>query len=93
MWCGPMIFPKWPCKTYQDNLSPVVQEGDISDFTNFPSAELMVGCYPCQGLNTQGGRRKSEDPVNFLYQQFDRVLRIVLPKAFVVENVNGMAYG
>ena len=80
------------CKTYEDNLGPVVKVGDIADFTQFPSAEFMVGCYPCQGF-TQGGRRHSGDSINLLYQQFDRVLRIVLPKAFVVENVNGMAYG
>ena len=40
-----------------------------------------------------GGRRDSEDSISFLYQQSDRVLRMVCPKAFVVENVNGMAYG
>jgi DNA (cytosine-5)-methyltransferase 1 len=80
------------CKTYADNLGPVIHEGDISDFEKFPDAELLVGCYPCQGF-TQGGRRNSGDSINFLYQQFDRVLRIVQPKAFVVENVSGMAYG
>lgn len=80
------------CKTYEDNLGPVAQEGDIAEFTQFPSAEFMVGCYPCQGF-TQGGRRHSRDSINLLYKQFDRVLRIVMPKAFVVENVNGMAYG
>src|SRR5437016_3355820 len=69
------------CKTYEDNLGAVVKEGDIGEFTRFPSAEFMVGCYSCQGF-TQGGRRKSGDPINFLYQHFDRVLRIVLPKAF-----------
>ena len=31
--------------------------------------------------------------INFLYREFDRVLRKVKPKAFVVENVNGMAFG
>lgn len=80
------------CKTYEDNLGPVVKCGSIADFHRFPTAEFLVGCYPCQGF-TQGGRRKSEDSINFLYQEFDRVLRIVQPKAFVVENVNGMIYG
>jgi len=80
------------CKTYEDNIGPVIKCGDIADFSEFPTAELMVGCYPCQGF-TQGGRRDSEDSINYLYQEFDRVLRIVGPKAFVVENVNGMAYG
>lgn len=79
-------------QTYKDNIGPVINGGDISDFDEFPPAELLIGCYPCQGF-TQGGRRNSGDPINYLYQHFDRVLRIVRPKAFVVENVNGMAYG
>ncbi|MCE5310416.1 MAG: DNA (cytosine-5-)-methyltransferase [Acidobacteriales bacterium] len=80
------------CETYQDNVSPKIELGDVACFNRFPNAEFLVGCYPCQGF-TQGGRRQSKDKINFLYQQFDRVLRIVRPKAFVVENVNGMAYG
>jgi DNA (cytosine-5)-methyltransferase 1 len=83
---------KVACETYQDNVGSIIECGDISDFKKFPSAELLVGCYPCQGF-TQGGRRNAGDSINYLYQQFDRVLRIVSPKAFVVENVNGMAYG
>lgn len=80
------------CETYRDNIGPIIDYGDIANFKKFPSAELLVGCYPCQGF-TQGGRRNSADNINYLYQQFDRVLRMVSPKAFVVENVNGMAYG
>jgi DNA (cytosine-5)-methyltransferase 1 len=81
------------CLTYQDNIpNAKIECGDISDFDGFPSADLLVGCYPCQGF-TQGGRRDWGDSVNFLYQQFDRVLRRTQPKAFVVENVNGMTYG
>jgi DNA (cytosine-5)-methyltransferase 1 len=80
------------CRTYKDNIGSVIACGDIADFRTFPTAELMIGCYPCQGF-TQGGRRNSGDSINYLYQHFDRVLRVVGPKAFVVENVNGMAYG
>lgn len=80
------------CRTYEDNIGNVIECGDIADFGSFPSADLIVGCYPCQGF-TQGGRRNSGDTINYLYQHFDRVLRTVGPKAFVVENVNGMAYG
>jgi DNA (cytosine-5)-methyltransferase 1 len=81
------------CETYQSNLSDAkIECGDIALFDQFPKAELLVGCYPCQGY-TQGGRRDWDAPINFLYRQFDRVLRRIKPHAFVVENVNGMAYG
>lgn len=81
------------CNTYRDNIKDAdIKLGDISEFHNFPKADLLFGCYPCQGYS-QGGRRDPGDPTNYLYRHFDRVLRAVLPKAFVVENVNGMAYG
>ena len=80
------------CDTYRDNVAPVIEHGNIVDFKTFPNADLLIGCYPCQGF-TQGGRRDSSDSINYLYQEFDRVLRLTSPKAFVVENVNGMLYG
>jgi len=81
------------CETYRDNIKPArIKSGDITRVTDFPDADLQFGCYPCQGYS-QGGKRNPQDPINFLYRQFDRVLRIVRPKAFVVENVNGMAFG
>jgi len=81
------------CQTYESNLgSGKIECGDIAKFDEFPAAELLVGCYPCQGY-TQGGKRDWNAPVNFLYREFDRALRIIKPVAFIVENVNGMAYG
>jgi len=81
------------CETYSDNVPDAkIQCGDIRDVVRFPSADVLVGCYPCQGF-TQGGKRDWDAPVNFLYQQFDRALRTIKPKAFVVENVGGMAFG
>ncbi len=82
------------CDTYNDNLAdPKIKCGDIRDITRFPRAHLLVGCYPCQGY-TQGGKRNWKgDDRNYLYREFDRVLRLVYPKSFVVENVNGMAFG
>ncbi len=81
------------CETYRDNIkNPKIAVGDISTFLEFPQADFLVGCYPCQGYS-QGGKRDPEEPINYLYRHFDRALRQVRPKAFVVENVNGMAYG
>jgi len=82
------------CNTYKTNISnPTIECGDIRDFRKFPAADLLIGCYPCQGY-TQGGKRKwKTDTRNFLYREFDRVLCTVQAKAFVVENVNGMAFG
>jgi DNA (cytosine-5)-methyltransferase 1 len=62
---------------------------DIRKVDKFPSAELLVGCYPCQGFS-QGGARLADRSINFLYKEFARALTSIQPKAFIVENVSGM---
>lgn len=62
---------------------------DVADIKFFPKAELLVGCYPCQGFS-QGGVREPSRKINRLYLQFARALREIKPKAFIVENVSGM---
>jgi len=63
--------------------------GDVTKIKTFPAAELLVGCYPCQGFS-QGGVRDPSRKINTLYLEFARALRAIRPKAFIVENVSGM---
>lgn len=63
--------------------------GNVTKIETFPDAELLVGCYPCQGFS-QGGLRDPSRKINTLYLEFARVLRVIRPKAFIVENVSGM---
>jgi DNA (cytosine-5)-methyltransferase 1 len=63
--------------------------GSVADIETFPDAELLVGCYPCQGFS-QGGVREPSRKINKLYLEFARALGLVNPKAFIVENVSGM---
>ncbi len=61
----------------------------VENLKSFPSAELLIGCYPCQGFS-QGGTRDANKKINTLYLEFARALKIIKPKAFIVENVSGM---
>lgn len=65
------------------------QVRDIAEINSFPKSDFLVGCYPCQGFS-QGGARKADRKVNYLYRQFVRALKLIKPKVFVVENVSGM---
>ena len=81
---------KYARETYLANLPETdYQLGDIKDITSFPAAELLVGCYPCQGFS-QGGARNPDSKINLLYLEFARALKTIDPKAFIVENVSGM---
>lgn len=63
--------------------------GDVAKINTFPAAELLVGCYPCQGFS-QGGVRNPSAGINKLYLEFARALNQIKPRAFIVENVSGM---
>ncbi|MET2829794.1 DNA cytosine methyltransferase [Mesorhizobium shangrilense] len=51
--------------------------------------DMVYGGPPCQGFS-QIGPRNLDDPRNRLYEEFVRVVRVLQPRAFVMENVPNM---
>jgi DNA (cytosine-5)-methyltransferase 1 len=80
----------YAAETYKANLPETdYQECPVEEIRSFPNADLLVGCYPCQGYS-QGGARESDRGINYLFKEFGRALRAIRPKAFIVENVSGL---
>lgn len=53
---------------------------------------VVVGGPPCQGFSQVGNHRDLEnDPRNHLYKRFVQIVREIKPRAFVMENVPGLA--
>ncbi|UZP04706.1 DNA cytosine methyltransferase [Clostridium botulinum] len=85
-------------KTYNNNHSkPVAICKDIHELDNdylktFSQEENIVGVIggpPCQGYSTVG-TRDVNDPRNHLYLEYCRVVEVIKPKFFVIENVKGL---
>lgn len=53
--------------------------------------DALVGGVPCQAFSQSGGRRGFEDPRGRLILSFNRLVTEARPKAFLVENVRGLA--
>ena len=56
--------------------------------------DLLTGCPPCQGfstLRTMNGAHRVEDPRNGLLLEMIRFIKVLKPKAVMVENVPGLA--
>lgn len=51
--------------------------------------DLIAGGPSCQGFSTHG-KRIQDDPRNFLFKHFVRLVHEVKPKMFLMENVRGM---
>ncbi|WAT15328.1 DNA cytosine methyltransferase [Xanthomonas fragariae] len=81
---------RYAADVYRANLPDTdYKVAHIETVKSFPSADLLVGCYPCQGYS-QGGARESSRDINYLFKEFGRALRSIRPKAFIVENVSGL---
>jgi len=66
---------------------------DIRNFdaTPYAGADVVVGGPPCQGFST-AGKGDPNDPRNFLWREYMRVVSEVRPRAVVLENVSALTH-
>ena len=70
--------------------------GKINNEENFKEGEvdIIIGGPPCQGFSMAGARIRQnafvDDPRNYLFKQYLKVVQIVKPKVFIIENVKGI---
>ncbi len=74
-----------------------VRREDIAKFTEGKAVDVVVGGPPCQGFSVFGKRRfvntkgydPGADPRNHLVYEYIRMVRLMRPKFFLMENVKG----
>jgi DNA (cytosine-5)-methyltransferase 1 len=57
---------------------------------NKDNIDIVIGGPPCQGFSLLG-KRHINDPRNFLYKEYIRIISDINPKIFVMENVPALA--
>ncbi len=81
---------KYACESYKKNIGNHIVCKDIRELKNLPQADILIGGPPCQGFSTANPNRSFDDPRNWLFKEYARVLSEVNPRIFVMENVAGM---
>jgi len=91
-------WDKFAAETYRFNLTNVpLFEGDVRKFLagsgvehrreyDLDDLDLLFGGPPCQGYS-QIGTRQLDDSRNDLYLEFVRILKLLKPRVFLMENV------
>ncbi len=87
-------FPEVP--VIEKDINKVTKK-DIAKLIGNSEVDLIVGGPPCQGFSIFGKRRfvytqeynPHEDPRNFLVYQYIRLVKMLNPKFFFMENVKG----
>ena len=86
------------CNTYSSNFPKhlllrckieSLTKKKIGDLLKGRSVDVVIGGPPCQGFSMAGniGRKFVNDPRNHLFKEFSRIVNIVRPKIFIMENV------
>lgn len=86
------------CETYKYNFPNhkliekdlcQLSDAEITYLKEFDDVDVVIGGPPCQGFSIAGniGRKFIEDPRNKLFKEFVRVVKVIKPKFFVMENV------
>lgn len=86
------------CETYRYNFPQhelvmkdicELTDSEIIRFSQSNKIDVVIGGPPCQGFSIAGniGRKFIEDPRNRLFKEFVRVVKIIEPSYFVMENV------
>ena len=86
------------CETYRHNFPThnlvecditKLDDQTILSLVNNQKIDVVIGGPPCQGFSMAGniGRQFVDDPRNHLFKEFVRVVKLVKPSCFVMENV------
>lgn len=77
-------FPK--SKLLGEDICAITDE-DLQEWKKeFGNIDIIVGGPPCQGFSL-AGKRNPEDERNRLYEQYVRIVSVIRPTVFVMENV------
>lgn len=84
-------------ETYKANhKNTTVLNEDIYNVDSIPDGiadhiDILFGGAPCQGFSTSNRRTSNRNnPQNWLYKEFVRILRLCKPQWFIFENVTGL---
>lgn len=78
-------------RTYKANISDNIICADINEVNieTIPKADIVIGGPPCQSFSL-AGKRHTEDARGKLVWRYIDIIKHVMPKAFVFENVTGL---
>lgn len=91
VWANDMM--KEACETYFNNIGEHIVRGNINEqipsLETFKGADLVIGGPPCQGFSV-AGKMDINDQRSQLIWSYANVIKTVMPKAFVMENVKAL---
>lgn len=79
----------YPINFYRGDIRDLSAGDNIREFINNTSIDVIVGGPPCQGFSLTG-KRNENDSRNHLFLEYLKIVNLIKPKYFVMENVEGI---
>lgn len=85
-------FDKEVLPTLRKNFKGKISDQDIRSLNagDIPDVDIIIGGPPCQSFSIAGRNRGVSDRRGKLIYNFSKIINVVLPKAFLMENVKGL---
>ena len=77
------------CSTILGDIKKISPE-KVLEFLEGREIDVLIGGVPCQGFSLNNRKRHEGDERNLLYKEFVKFVKVLKPKAVVLENVSGM---
>ena len=77
------------CETYRVNLQSECRNEMLTEATEYPPADIVLGGPPCQPFSRRG-KRKGKDDARDGFPAYIAAIRKLRPKIWVCENVKGL---
>jgi len=77
------------CETYRANLQSECRNEMLTEETEYPQADIVLGGPPCQPFSRRG-KRKGKDDARDGFPAYVAAIRKLRPKIWVCENVKGL---
>lgn len=65
---------------------------DLIDKAKKLGVNMIVGGPPCQGFSLKGKQLGLDDPRNFLFLEYVKIVEAIKPEVFIIENVRNILY-
>ena len=79
------------CETYRANLGGEIVCGDVrAALPDIPSADVVIGGFPCQDVSVNGKGLGEDGERTTLYGAMIEAVRKAKPRLFLAENVRGL---
>ena len=65
-------------------------KGSIIELSKTLGVNMIIGGPPCQGYSLKGKKLGLDDPRNFLFQEYLKLVECLQPEVFVIENVKSL---